>query len=48
MGGCCGGEDANSNVNTKGSGRKPAKRDDGKPAATTGPATAGPAAGGRK
>ena len=48
MGGCCGGEDANSTVNTKGAGRKPAKRSGGtenKPAATAGTNTQQPASG---
>ena len=49
MGGCCGGEEANSTVNTKGAGRKPAKRgpDTNKAPATAGTTTA-PAAGGAK
>ena len=47
MGGCCGGEDAGSTVNTKGAGRKPAKRaGDNKAPATAGGNTQAPAAAG--
>ena len=47
MGSCCGGEENGSNMTTgkKGAGRKPAARTDGKPAATTTPASTNKPAG---